>query len=609
MSKRARLSSAATVYVRPRQRRIQQVYLTMTPSTSALSPDLATARSGRAWFLEWESALLVAMVLGIFATRLTDLSIRGEESRRGRIAWEMVDTGDYLVPRVQGKPRLSRPPVHYWSIAAAGIAWGAVDPVAVRLPSLLATLLTVLLVYGYSRTFLSRLGAFAAATAYMTMGQVLELGRLGETEAVFTLLMSGSLLVWHWGFARRWPATVTWTLAYFLAGLATLTKGPQGPVYFVGGVGAWLLVTRQWRHLLTRAHAAGIAVGLLTVFAWQVPFMLTLGFGETSFTYTSEVGKRFGDTRLVTILKHLATCPAEILFGCLMPWSLLLFAYADRRFRAVIGGAKPHVLFLVSCIVVAFPTVWLPPESRSRYFMPLYPCFAPLVGLVVERAFQAARDAEWAKVWTRYAVGFAAVMAAAGVGLAGISLLDPGSRVAQPRVFAAAYLGAALAAAAVTLRAARMRTPAWGRTALVAMAAFTGLTYTGAVINAQIKTSEDAAGAVARIRQQLPPGAELISFDITSHVFTFHLGERVRHVPWPKTADEVPPEVEYFCFDVYDGEMPELPIAWEQLGRISCERNRTKTPDWEVVVGRRIPGGAGEGTPIRSARTIPTDRL
>ena len=69
---------------------------------------------------------------------------------------------------------------------------------ALRVPSVLAILVLVVIVYGYGRSFLSRFGAFFCALSLVSLGQVLELGRLGETDSLFTLFLAGSLLTWKW---------------------------------------------------------------------------------------------------------------------------------------------------------------------------------------------------------------------------------------------------------------------------------------------------------------------------------------------------------------------------------------------------------------------------
>ena len=138
---------------------------------------------GRAWVLELEFGLLLAVLLTIYCSRMAHPTIRGEESRRAQVAVEMIDSGDWIVPRLQGLLFLSRPPLQNWAIALLGIVRGGVDVVAVRLPSVLSTMLIACLIYGYARSFLSPTAALLAAAGYATMGQVLELGRLGETEA------------------------------------------------------------------------------------------------------------------------------------------------------------------------------------------------------------------------------------------------------------------------------------------------------------------------------------------------------------------------------------------------------------------------------------------
>ncbi len=146
------------------------------------------------WWQELELALLVVLVVAAFFSRMTALSVRGEESRRGLIAREMLETGDWIVPRCQGVPLFSRPPLQNWLIALVATVRGKVDAVALRLPSDCAILLTTILIYGYGRLFLTKMGALTAGAAFASMGQVLELGRTGETDALFTLFVTGSLL-------------------------------------------------------------------------------------------------------------------------------------------------------------------------------------------------------------------------------------------------------------------------------------------------------------------------------------------------------------------------------------------------------------------------------
>jgi 4-amino-4-deoxy-L-arabinose transferase-like glycosyltransferase len=497
---------------------------------------LTPARQPRhaSWFrfLELEIGILVGLTLCLYGTRLTDLSIRGEESRRGRIAWEMVRSGDWLVPRVQGLPRLTRPPLQYWAISGIGILRGQVDAVAVRLPCVLATLLTVLLVYAHGRCWMSRAGAFSSAAMYATFAQVLQLGRLGETEAIFTFLLSAALLVWHIGVLRNWKPINIWMLAYFFAGLATLTKGPQAPLYFAGGIGVYLLLTRQWRFAVSWSHLAGVALYLTLVGAWQIPFTLALGQERVSHVYLSEVAKRFEDSHVMTFVSHLAVFPIEVWLGCLFPWSLLLLAFVRKDFRNALDRSSRPVIFLAGCIAIAFPTVWIPPEARTRYFMPLFPCFALLCGCVLEQWLRApaasrTRFQSWA-IW-----------------------------FAQPVRFAT-------------------------------LAALLGLMYVGPIMSYQVARSPNANEEIAQLRQTLPADAKIYSFGVVHHLFSFLWGDEVVHREWPADGQAIDPELEYFCVDVKNSKHNPIPFEWEEVARINCDRMNRQYPQFEVLVGRRL---------------------
>ena len=115
----------------------------------------------------------------------------------------------------------------------------------------------------------------------------------------------------------------------------------------------------------------------------------------------------------MAFLKHLATFPAEVLV-CMLPWSVLLVAYLRRDFRRSLGSAAADVRFLACAVAVAFPTCWLVPGARNRYFAPLYPCLALLIGLVVERCCQASA-APWARLWRWYVRGFGLAMPATAI--------------------------------------------------------------------------------------------------------------------------------------------------------------------------------------------------
>ena len=144
-------------------------------------------------------ALLLAAVLV-----LAGLGARGiwesDEGRYAGAAARMVDSGDWLTPRLDhDTPHLTKPPLAYWSIAAATVALGRSEAAA-RLPNALAFLLTVLLLLDLGRGFAPErpwLPGLVYATAPVT---VLGAGAL-TTDTLLALFETAA--VWCWWRRRK----------------------------------------------------------------------------------------------------------------------------------------------------------------------------------------------------------------------------------------------------------------------------------------------------------------------------------------------------------------------------------------------------------------------
>lgn len=563
--------------------------------------DTATGERRAPWWQEWEVGLLVLLVVATYFSRLTTLPLRGEEPRRAMVAREILWTGDWIVPLQQGEPFLSRPPLGSYPIAWLGLLFGEVTPLATRLPTAIATLLTTLLIYGYTRQVLSRIGALAAAISFATMGQVLQLGQLAETEATFTLLVASSLMVWHAGYLRGWSPYAYWSLAYVCVALGALAKGPQAPVYFAATIGTYLIFRGQWKQLLHPAHFVGIGIFSVLLGAWQIPFAMRLGWDGVRDVWASDVGLRFVDQTWLTLLEHVATFPLEI-WICLLPASLLLLAYLRPAFWRSIAPHHHWVSFLVIAILVTFPTCWFVPGAKARYYMPLYPCFAPLAGLVVEELLQGAPAAWLVALWKHYQrllLALATGACVTAIALATIPQLA-WTGMGQAPLFVATFCAGCLALGAWLLTAMHQLDAKSVRTTLVTAAMLLGLTYTGLVINVTQARSNDIYAEVETIKTDILAHEDLVSFGLVESVFTYHFEKPIELLSLPQKASDVSPDVDHFCMSVFHGNVPQLPFAWKQIAVISCDRFEDGTPTRTVIIGQRIPTNvASSATEIR----------
>lgn len=564
-----------------------------TSSGTAAPTELTRRGSSVRWWREWEFWLLAAITTTIYFSRVADLPLRGEEPRRAMVAQEILDRGDWIVPRQQGTLFLSRPPVGSWPIAWLAQATGDLSVWSIRLPTVLATLLTALLVYVYARHSLSRLGALSSGLAYATFAQVLQLGRVAETEATFTLFVSGALLVWHMGYNQGWPALRTWCFAYLLLGIGTLVKSLQAPLYFGATVGLYLLLQRDWRYLISKAHLIGLIVFATLVSAWQWPFYRELGWDAVQKVWASDVGLRFEENSPLTVGGHMATYPLQVL-GCLMPWSVLLAAYLRPQFRRTIGSALSMASFLAIAWLVALPTCWFVPNARPRYIMPLYPLAAPLIGLVVQRVFAADAMAWIRRGWAWFIGGSIAAIAGATVAVAAAtwsgSLSLP--EIAQSPSFATLYVAAAVAAVALLVRQWNCWTSRAATASVVIIASFMGLSVSGMAINSLVALDPGTEKQIAHLKQRLPRDRKLVSFGLVDTLFSYYWREPIKLLSLrrPKTASDLPKDAnfDYFCMSCNAANPPRLPFPWRTEAVISCERVANVEPARVVIVGKRL---------------------
>src|SRR6202047_2902096 len=197
-----------------------------------------------------------------------------DEPRYAWIARDMAETGDWVTPRLYGKPWVEKPVLYYWGAALCSKLFG-VSEVAARLPSAISALLATLALAWLA------LRLYGAETArWLLLLLPTSVGMIGFSHAAATdMPFSGMLTIAMVAAAvllrlippDHSPSTATksapqpssWSLSYFTCspyfaevlfglflGLAVLAKGPAGVILCGGAVLAWALVTKRWRDAL-----------------------------------------------------------------------------------------------------------------------------------------------------------------------------------------------------------------------------------------------------------------------------------------------------------------------------------------------------------------------
>jgi hypothetical protein len=321
---------------------------------------------------------------------------------------------------------------------------------------------------------------------------------------------------------------------------------------------------------------------------WQIPFWLATDWQCVHDIWLANAAERFADDGFSRLARHLLVYPVEV-FCCLLPWSLPLLYLANRRFWQSLADVRPWILFSLVAIGVCFPSVWLASGAKGRYFMPLFPCFAVLAGLVIERCWQLDPSCPPRRAWNLLLASLAVAAAAAGVTIvaAGCSS-GPLAHLAQPPHVAAPFALAAAATACCLWRARGQQGLRLAMASLSSLTVLLALSSAGVATNLRAALVEDTAGAIAELKEQLPAGTRLVSLGQISHLFAYHYGGLIPSIAWPSDTRPLAPGVEYFCFNQLDVESFEFLFPWEPVAVIRLDRSRRQVAERTVVVARRL---------------------
>ena len=228
------------------------------------------ANAQPAWRRLWPEALVAVLAFAVFLGWLGSLDLWGK--REQRLAAEAIDTIDHqhwLVAEIQGRPRLEKPPLPRWTIAALITLTGRRDEWMIRLPGAACAVATVALIYALGRRMGGRPLGLAASLVLCSLGFfVTEMRQAGNDGPLAFFTTLALFAAWHLldenqtegqvGSDRKTRVDRTWSLVFYAAlGLGLLTKGPIILMLVSVTIIPYLALSRR----LARACAASLMAG------------------------------------------------------------------------------------------------------------------------------------------------------------------------------------------------------------------------------------------------------------------------------------------------------------------------------------------------------------
>lgn len=437
-----------------------------------------------------------------------------DEGRYAEIPREMLVTGNWVTPRLDGLRYFEKPPLQYWATAAAYAVFGIHDWTA-RLWTALSSYLTILLaafaafrLYGPRAGWLA--GAVLAGSFYFGF-----LGHFNTLDASLAFAMNLTLFGYLLG-QRAPPGSreeLGWMLmAYAGAALAVLTKGLIGILLPGAVLVLYILLRRDWGRLRRLRLVSGLALFFLLTLPWFV----AVSVQNHDFLWQFFMVQQF--LRFLTPISH-RPGPwwyfLPLLILAVLPWLYsAVRALADKAQGVVQrdGALSPDAfLWLWTAFIVFFFSV-----SHSKlpsYILPVIPAVAVLTAVTLDRAGRAR--------WIAWGVSVLAGAFGILTGALGPQLVH-GTDPAILHAYAPWFMAAGGAVLALTIAAILLRRQRLAAVVVVAAAwlmATRMVMIGGAAFGPEFST-RDLARAVAAYNH---PGAPVYSVGGYQQTLPFYL--------------------------------------------------------------------------------------
>jgi len=349
--------------------------------------------------LGW-AILIVATLYICYFSHLGVIGFVGpDEPRYAWIARDMAESGDWVTPRLYGKPWFEKPPLLYWGGAIFFKLFPSQPEVAARLTSAICALLATLALawlawrtYGEEcarwlllllPTSVSMIGFSHAAATDMPFAGMLTLAM------VCAAVVLGLVHPQNDDDAPILPRTpwLALLLFGFFLGLAVLAKGPAAIILTAGAVFFWAIFTKRWRDAFGLLQPAAIAAFCITALPWYI----LCARRNTDFFRIFIIEHNF-KRYLTSEFQHMQPWWYYLPIVALgfVPWLLFLYPPFEGLFRIRQMPAEkfPTLIFLATWALFPLLFFTISNSKLPGYILPVF----PPIGLLIAACFKTPRS-------------------------------------------------------------------------------------------------------------------------------------------------------------------------------------------------------------------------
>ncbi len=302
-----------------------------------------------------------------------------DETRYGEIPREMIESGNWVAPRLDGLHYYEKPVFGYWLNALSIMILGE-NAFAVRLPAALSAGLSALLIFLLARRFAGGPTAgILSAAILLSCFLPFAIGVFSVLDSQLSSFLTGTMVCFFFAYKETRAARKMLYLAAcgVFCGLAFLTKGFLAFMVPVVVVVPFLAWERQWKDFL-RLPWIPMLAALLVALPWSIAIHLQDNDFWRYFFFEEHIARALNPSGGQHPEPFWFFIP--IFMAGALPWLLLLPAAVRKAGRI---DRTSLLRFAICWFIFPFIGFSMSSGKLGTYILPCFPPFAALTAVAL----------------------------------------------------------------------------------------------------------------------------------------------------------------------------------------------------------------------------------
>lgn len=297
-------------------------------------------------------------------------------------AREMLESGDWILPTCNGKPRINKTPLSYWLVAGLANLTGKIDELTARLPSAISAFLSAMVILYFVNQWLSFRIAALSTAVWVTSLSYIRCSHIARPEMALAFFIIVCLMSFYSAIiASSRKSQVIYMLVFWISlGLGNLAKGPAPLAYVFVPVLSYILINRKWKTLVKLLPILGPIIVMVIMLPW--PLAIAHRMNWNIIIWKHEFFDRFfGEYARGNYVVYYYL---GIMFKYITPWVAFLPMALVAPFYKAWEEKRPVTKFLWLWFVAGLIFLTIDVGKRQHYILPLMPAMAILIGILLE---------------------------------------------------------------------------------------------------------------------------------------------------------------------------------------------------------------------------------